>query len=77
MGHIRLYHPNVSSLKFAFLHRMKYLFALILLAAQAYTQSAPQFEVVVAENLPVRYGATQITPGVLISRNGILASSPH
>jgi hypothetical protein len=56
---------------------MKYLFALILLAAQAYTQSAPQFEVVVAENLPVRYGATQITPGVLISRNGILASSPH
>jgi hypothetical protein len=51
----------------------------VLLAATARAQSAPQFEVVVAENLPVTYEAsnTEVAPpGVLIPRNGA-SQQPH
>ena len=43
-----------------------------LLAATVQAQSAPQFEVVVQENLPVAYQAsdTKVTPGLLVPRNG-------
>ena len=45
-----------------------------LLAVTVASQSAPQFEIVVEENLPVLYQAsnTEITPGLLIPRNGKL-----
>ena len=50
-----------------------HILSLALVAATARAQSAPQFEVVVAENLPVTYEAsdTEVTPpGVLLPRNG-------
>ena len=43
------------------------------LATAVQAQSAPQFEVVVGENLPVTYEASGVEvtpPGVLIPRNG-------